>query len=143
MAERGLLGVSVDLLEEIARELKQDGGFDDYELWLDTASPQLVSVERGDPQSEAMEADERYLFVPQACERGAGLRDFVRNLEDPALRIEVQRAMSGGRGAYRRVKDCLQRNDALQLWFDYEAAADLELAKGWLEQQGLSVRVVR
>ena len=51
--------------------------------------------------------------------------------------------MSGGRGAYPRVKDCLHHHDALQLWFDYEAATDLELAKGWLTRQGFEVSVLR
>ena len=136
------LTLGVDILEDIARELRMDGGCAEFELWLDVVSATLVSVERGEPESAAMEADDRYLFVPQACERGAGLRDFARTLDDPELRLDVERAMSGGRGAYRRVKDCLHRNGAIQLWYDFEAAADLELATGWLAQRGFDVSVV-
>ena len=91
------LALGIDGLEDIARELRLDGDYAEFETWLDTVSAKLGR--------------------------------------------EVQRAMSGDRGAYRRVKDCLRGHDALQLWFDYEAAADLELAKGWLARQGFEVSI--
>lgn len=139
MSRRGRLSPSAETLEEIARELREDGFCEDYGVWLDTRTSELVSQESGSAEAEALDADARYLFVPQAAAQGAGLRDFARGLTDPGLRAAVEQAMRGGRGGYRRVKDCLRRHGQLELWYDFEAARDRALAIQFLEEQGFEV----
>jgi len=43
------------------------------------------------------------------------------------------------KGAYRRFKDLLERNGAVDAWYDFEAKAQKEALRDWCEANGLEV----
>lgn len=90
--------------------------------------------------SEAEEADdpERWLYVPALGSR-AGYRDmelFIEGLADAALADRLRIAV-GGRGAFRRFKDVLARDE--RAWRRYHRLGD-ERQRGrvraWLAEEG-------
>ena len=119
-------------LEELARWLRTDGMFDDFELWLDVQDGKLLMIERGSEEARQVEEDptRRYRYVPQTGAPG-GLREFARQLEEGDLKEAVYDAMRGGRGAYRRVKQALHEMDAIELCYAFEADRDRRLALDW------------
>ena len=127
-------------LEELARWLRTDGMFDDYQLWLDVQDSKLLMVERGGQEAREIDEDptRRYRYVSQPGAPG-GLREFARQLEEGELKEAVYGATRGGRGAYRRVKRVLHDWDAMELWYAFEAARDRRLALDWLAGQGLEL----
>lgn len=84
----------------------------------------------------------RYLQIPVASQPGAPgrLRAFAATIHDPDLQDEIHDARRG-RGAYRRVKDCLARHGKLDLWFDFQAEADRKLVTAWLRGEGFELEV--
>lgn len=81
----------------------------------------------------------RYLPVPVGAAFGApGILDaFADTLTDRRLREEIGRVMRGP-GAFRRVKDTLQRRGKLELWQDYEERRQLSCAREWLREEGIA-----
>jgi hypothetical protein len=140
------------LLEELGRALRTD----DYgnTFWLDTAES-CVTILTFDPEDgidppgegpdwmrQERALAERILADPSRYRRVDGigtpgrLHAFIRSVRDADLRDDLRDA-ARGRGAYRRVRDVLHRRGLEQLWYDFEAEADRELAREWLRSQGL------
>lgn len=63
--------------------------------------------------------------------------DFADQLTDDDLRDRLSSALRGS-GAFRRFKDELHPHpDALKAWYEYEANAQRQTAKEWLESIGI------
>jgi hypothetical protein len=84
---------------------------------------------------------DRYLPIPDQWEiNELRLLDrFAETLEDDALRAEFRREL-GGRGVFRRFRNLIQRHDLEKPWDDFETAALTQLARDWLEENGLPFR---
>ena len=80
----------------------------------------------------------RYVRIPVGAEYGnpGMLREFACTVTDPALRDAVEGTMRG-RGAFRRVKDLLQRRGALDLWHAFSDEKRMATAQKWLEERGI------
>lgn len=121
---------SPDLLEDLAMALRLDG--DEVHAWFDTLDRTIVFEEGVDIDT----TDDRYRRIEPLMVQGR-LTAFIQSVDDPALREALWKAERGGRGAYRRVRGVLRRRGQEQLWFDFEAAADRELALDWLRDEDL------
>lgn len=150
-----------DLLEEIGRLLReQDPDPEGGAWWLDVRSLELVIAPDVETHTDEELADDphlpdwqrdqralareiaadhadRFVRVPSGSASPGRLEAFARTLEVGPVVDEVWRAMRGGRGAFRRVRDVLHRHERLQEWFDFETARDREHARAWLMGEGL------
>lgn len=119
------------LLEEIGHALRTDHlvGV----VWvLDTEDRTLTIEEPGTHRDTG-----RYRVLPTMWGTGGRLNKFVHSLADADLAEACRKAMVGGRGAYRRVRDVLQARDLESLWFDFQTALDRRDALDWLHQERL------
>jgi hypothetical protein len=64
------------------------------------------------------------------------MEDFIRTVDDAAIRARLSRAIEG-RGAFRRFKDVCAEHELLEKWHAYEHERQLEEARGWLESIGI------
>lgn len=102
--------------------------------------PEWMVDERRQIESICADDTGRYVRVPIGAEYGApGILDaFASSLTDRALRNEVRDAIRG-RGAFRRVKDTLDRRGMLELWHRYEEQRQLACAREWLASEGIQI----
>lgn len=146
-----------DLLENLAQFLRMDD-LADQTAWFDKHTNNIVLI-CYDPESDwqsppsddspewqrrdralgeaIVAAPEQYIRIEGTGTPGR-LHDFLRTIEDPGLREALDDAKTGGRGAYRRVRSVLHRRGLEQLWYDFEAAADREMATDWLARHQLT-----
>lgn len=84
--------------------------------------------------------DERYIAIPHKKELGLGKRlvlDFTHKyLLDEEEEIE---AIFRRKGAYARFKVLLEKKDALQKWYDFEARAEEEALRLWCKENGIEL----
>ena len=144
-----------ELLEDIARALRTTDDLG-HTTWLDTAEHriEILTFDPEDDPSELSDGDPGWMHEERALAQrileGAGryrriygtgtpgrLHDFIHSVRDAGLREDLWDASRRGRGAYRRVRGALRRRGLEQLWHDFEAAADRELALDWLRSEGL------
>ncbi|MFF6980327.1 hypothetical protein ACFZAV_22085 [Streptomyces sp. NPDC008343] len=131
--------LAVDL-EMLAMLLEGDPAESGGLLDLSTGDCRPTFIEGLDAGSEAEEADdpERWLHVPALGSR-AGYRDmelFIEGLADAALADRL-RIAAGGRGAFRRFKDVLARDE--RAWRRYHRLGDERQrgrARAWLAEEG-------
>ena len=65
------------------------------------------------------------------------MRDFIDETPDPRLQQKLVQAI-GGKGAFRRFKDILDHYpDAKEKWFVFERDREREMARQWLQDQGV------
>ncbi|MDQ1009293.1 hypothetical protein QFZ82_003778 [Streptomyces sp. V4I23] len=131
--------LAVDL-EMLAMLLEGDPGESGGRLDLSTGECRPTFTEELDAGSEDEEADdpERRLRVPALGSR-AGYRDmelFIEGLADAALADRLRIAI-GGRGAFRRFKGVLARDE--RAWRRYHQLSDERQrgrARAWLAEEG-------
>jgi hypothetical protein len=102
---------------------------------------QDVEVLSGEPcPVEDIEFNDDYLPLPDKRELDLGTRlvwRFVRQ-EIPGLEPKVREIFSR-RGAYRRWKDFLDRNDLLDQWYSFENEATTRALLEWCEENGVPI----
>lgn len=82
----------------------------------------------------------KYAMVPTRQELRLGKRLAVRFVQASLPeRVEETYAMFAARGAYARFKDMLEREQALDAWFAFEAEAVEHGLREWAESEGLEV----
>ncbi|MEV5467988.1 UPF0158 family protein [Streptomyces griseoincarnatus] len=131
--------IPVDM-EMLAMLLEGDPAESGGRLDLSTGECLPAFTEELEPGPPAEEADdpERWLFVPALGSR-AGYRDmelFIEGLGDAALADRLRGAI-GGRGAFRRFKDVLGRDE--RSWRRYNRFCDERQrgrARAWLAEEG-------
>jgi hypothetical protein len=87
---------------------------------------------------------EKYAIVPTRQDLRLGKRLAVRFVQTslPA-RVEETHAMFAARGAYARFKDMLEREQALDAWYAFEAEAVERGLREWAESEALAVAANR
>ncbi|MEQ1512021.1 MAG: hypothetical protein ABL934_04995 [Lysobacteraceae bacterium] len=82
----------------------------------------------------------KYAIVPSRQDLRLGKRLAVRFVQTslPA-RLEDTHAMFAARGAYARFKDMLEREQALDAWYAFEAEAVERGLREWAESEALAV----
>lgn len=136
--------LAVDL-EMLAMLLEGDPAESGGQLDLSTGECWPAFTDELEPGPEAGEADdpERWLYVPALGSR-AGYRDmelFIDGLGDAALADRLRIAI-GGRGAFRRFKDVLARDE--RSWRRYHRFCDERQrgrARAWLAEEGYCPRL--
>lgn len=146
---------SDELLEAIAQALRNTDDLG-HTSWYDAAEHRVLML-TFDPMDEPLEPldempdwlreehalAERISADPERFREliGTGtpgrLHEFMDSVADDALRERLHDVARGGRGAYRRVRDLLHREGLEQLWYDFEAVEDRQLARKWLFEEGL------
>lgn len=128
--------LSAEMLDELGSLLLRSTGVD-HVVWLDLEQGQLVILDAtpDDP--------DRYVRVPVGDESGrlGILEGFMETLTDTALQVQVRDAIWGamfGPGAFRRVKDVLDENGAMDLWYAYDAKIKRGTARRWLMRRGVA-----
>jgi hypothetical protein len=136
--------LAVDL-EMLAMVLEGDPADSGGRLDLTTGECWPAFTDELEPGSDAEEADdpERWLYVPALGSR-AGYRDmelFIDGLGDADLADRLRIAISG-RGAFRRFKDVLARDE--HAWRRYHRFSDERQrgrARAWLAEEGYCPRL--
>lgn len=82
----------------------------------------------------------KYAIVPSRQDLRLGKRLAVRFVQTslPA-RLEDTHAMFAARGAYARFKDMLEREQALDAWYAFEAEAVERGLREWAESEALAI----
>ncbi|MDT9699644.1 UPF0158 family protein [Streptomyces sp. P17] len=131
--------LAVDL-EMLAMLLEGDPAASGGRIDLSTGEcwPAFTAELSPGPEGEEDDDPERWLYVPALGSR-AGYRDmelFIEEVEDAAL-AERLRIAVGGRGAFRRFKDVLARDE--RSWSRYHRFRDERQrgrARAWLAEEG-------
>ncbi|TWU41687.1 hypothetical protein Poly51_63820 [Rubripirellula tenax] len=88
----------------------------------------------GDSDDEPDDFDDttRYVAIPDTRDFGLGSQLAVQFASEiaPALLDDVRDAF-GGRGAFRRFKDLLDRNGLLESWYEYQAGHERKAILQW------------
>ena len=106
----------------------------DNQVFLSRATGELCYVSEdgeGDDLPEDFE-DGDYLEIPDQHQLGLKqnlVREFASGCSDK-IEGEIRRCFKK-RGAYRRFKDLLDRNDLLDKWHSFEAEAEKEAICAW------------
>ncbi|MBV9023357.1 MAG: hypothetical protein JO362_06090 [Streptomycetaceae bacterium] len=132
-------------LEMLAMVLEGDPAESGGRLDLTTGECWPAFTDELEPGSDAEEADdpERWLYVPALGSR-AGYRDmelFIDGLGNADLADRLRIAISG-RGAFRRFKDVLARDE--HAWRQYHQFSDERQrgrARAWLAEEGYCPRL--
>lgn len=100
--------------------------------------PMLVGEDAVDVTMEDVDGPE-WALLPDRFEihEWAIMRSFCDEVEDEAVRERLLRAVHG-RGAFRRFKDVVFEEDLPDAWFAYRYARLEDLARGWLEAEGIA-----
>ena len=115
----------------------------EHEAYIDTISGEIyLYSEWGDMENEMPEdiGSKRYVEVPHKNELGLGkplaIKFTYEVLPDQAEKVEE---IFRRKGAYSRFKDLLEKNDALQNWYDFESASQIRALREWCEANGIEV----
>jgi hypothetical protein len=130
-----------DLL--LAFEFVSSAGMGENEAYLDRQSGKIYwHSEFGDNDEELPDDidDEKYTAIPDKRELDLGktlVLDFAREFL-PDDYDEVRRIFSR-RGAFRRYKDLLVRQGALERWYDFSNKAEEVALREWCAQNGIDL----
>lgn len=104
------------------------------------ASDEDFGVELEPDLPSDLEDITKYAIVPTRQDLRLGKRLAVRFVQTslPA-RVEETHAMFAARGAYARFKDMLEREQALDAWYAFEAEAVERGLREWAESEALAV----
>jgi hypothetical protein len=138
---RAVRQLRVDL-EELAMALEDASG--EISWCLDTTTGDVILVSSDlevDERAAEIEADEsgRYLPIPHADSHTGyeEMQDFIETVQDVRFR-ELLEVSIQGRGAFRRFRDAVGRDNAeLQRWFAYRNQRLEDRARKWLADEGL------
>ncbi|HVO80314.1 MAG TPA: UPF0158 family protein, partial [Terriglobales bacterium] len=85
--------------------------------------------------------DDRMLELPDQVhiDEWRMMQDFALEDEQCRCRAELDSAVHGA-GAFRRFKDAVRRLGLEDAWFQYRAAAFEQVAREWLEENGIQYR---
>jgi len=85
--------------------------------------------------------DERMLELPDQVhiDEWRMMQDFALEDEQCRCRAELDSAVHGA-GAFRRFKDAVRRLGLEDAWFRYRAAAFEQVAREWLDENGIEYR---
>jgi hypothetical protein len=99
--------------------------------------------EFGDNEDELpddIEDDAKYLALPDPRDLDLGRRLVMRfAAEEFADHYDDVAAIFSRSGAYRRFKDLLTREGALERWYAFEAAAKEKALRAWCAENGVAV----
>jgi len=97
-------------------------------------------VDELDDLPDDVEDREKYVALPDPRDLDLGKRLAIRfageHLEDHYDKIVE---IFSRRGAYRRFKDLLEREGALERWYHYEEAAKEKALREWCAENGIEV----
>jgi hypothetical protein len=117
------------------------------EFYLDLETGEVIpgGIDEFDEEDEeyqeiaAMDDNPRFLPVERVSSDRAWnwMAQFIEGVEDPLAREVLSRAIQG-RGAFRHFKDQLGVFPGLRdAWFAFEMRRQLEVAREWLEAEGI------
>ena len=96
--------------------------------------------ELNDELPDDIEDDEKYLAIPDKRELGLGkplVLDFAREcLPDD---FDEVRYIFDKSGAYRKFKALLERRNALERWYEFEAKATEQALRDWCELNSITL----
>ena len=86
-----------------------------------------------------VETTGRYVALPDSSQINEYniMERYCYSLDDLGLRDELLRAISG-RGAFRMFRDVVRRHGLLETWYVYRDEALTEIARSWLQDNGIS-----
>ncbi|MCM3700549.1 UPF0158 family protein [Paenibacillus macerans] len=96
-----------------------------------------------DPELEERieeEFGERYIRVPQieSWQSFEDMEEFTETVTDKRMKNSLERALSGGRGVFRRFKDTLSDDDdLLKRWYDFKDQRNRERVLRMFEEEEL------
>ena len=128
---------------QLAFEFVSSGGMGENEAYLDRQSGKIYWHSGfGDNDEELPDDidDEKYIAIPDKKELDLGeplVLDFAREFL-PDDYDEVRHIFSR-RGAYRRYKDLLVRQGALERWYDFSNKAEEAALREWCAENGIDL----
>ena len=127
-------------LDELAMQLDTSDSLEGCRIDLDTGRmwPDDPEGLTGEAPPEHWDDDDRWLVVDTlgAREGWADMRDFIDTVDDPGLAEELRDAIAG-RGAFRRFKDLVHRDEALgHRWQRFSHDRQRGRARQWLAEHG-------
>src|SRR5262252_5039275 len=126
-----------------AFEFVSSGGMGENEAYLDRQSGRIYwHSEFGDNDEELRDDidDQKYIAIPDKRELDLGkplVLDFAREFLSEDY-DEVRRIFSR-RAAYRRFKDLLVRQGALERWFDFSSKSEETALPEWCAENGIEL----
>lgn len=130
--------VTDDTLDDIGQMLRSDDWVD-FVPYFDVRTGTMEMAELDSDEADQLGSDPDRLPIPMGSVASVGiLSQFADSLADQRLAAEVRSAASS-KGAFRRVKDLLDRRGKLDLWGEFEHQRDVASARAWLESQGIRV----
>jgi hypothetical protein len=130
---------------EWAYELQPDPNFgEEMHTYISKLTGELVhdaEAVTGEPcPVEDIEFDDNYLHLPDKFDLDLGQRLVWRfvEIEIPGLEQKVREIFSR-KGAYRRWKDFLDRNDLLDKWHTFENASTREALADWCKANEIPI----
>ena len=126
-----------------AFEFVSSGGMGENKAYLDRQSDKIYwHSEFGDNDEELSDHidNEKYIAIPDKRELDLGkplVLDFAREFL-PDDYDEVRHIFSR-RGAYRRYKDLLVRQGALERWYDFSNKAEEAALREWCAENGIDL----
>jgi hypothetical protein len=135
----------ISKLDELEMAFAFSDGMEDCQTYVSKRDGSIVRDDEmlsGEPcPVEDIEFDDDYVPLPDKRELDLGTRlvwRFVRQ-EIPGLEPKVREIFSR-RGAYRRWKDFLDRNDLLDQWYSFENEATTQALLEWCEENGVPIQ---
>ena len=139
--------------------IQMDVFSDEYHAYLDKRTGELVTIsdeeisiveEDLDPReypewqqpviekAKRILEEEDYLPLPSKFDihEYSIMERFCNSIEDDELSEELNYQIRGS-GAFRRFKDAIHRNNIAQEWYRFRQRALEEIAKDWLEANGI------
>jgi uncharacterized protein UPF0158 len=127
---------------QLAFEFVNSGGMGENEAYLDRQSGKMYwHSEFGDNDERLPDDidDEKYIAIPDKKELDLG-KALVFNFTREFLpdNYDEVRQIFNRRGAYRRFKDFLVRQDALERWYDFSNKAEEAALREWCAENGIN-----
>lgn len=137
--------VSRDQLEDVVEWVSSDFLDNEAYICLRTGKIYWISGDQGaiDEEEEVpkdIHDSDKYLPVPNKRELDLGnqlLFDFARQILPQ--RYDDVRGMFRCKGAYRRFKDSLERQELLEEWYRYSDEQEAKTLAEWYETEGLKL----
>jgi hypothetical protein len=130
-----------------AFELVSMGGFSEHQAFLCRRTGKIYfqsefsdAAELNDELPDDIEDDEKYIAIPDKRELGLGkplalefAREFLPGDFDDVRHIFDRK------GSYRKFRALLERRNAVERWYEFEAKATERALRDWCEVNSISI----